>query len=67
MNKKEFYLILGAAIAILTLADVALIHHYLSCYFINGQVYSNIGMMVYTNPNDNKTLYIPIYEKVKPK
>lgn len=66
-NKKEFYLSVFLFLFILTVIDIAVIKGKLDYIrnnvVMNGNRYTEAGMMEYKNPNDGRTLYLPIYIK----
>lgn len=62
-NKKEFLLCVSAILFVITLIDIGVMKYLLVHIDMNNMKFNAVGMMEYTNPNDHRKLYIPIYEK----
>lgn len=62
--KKEQYLSLAIFLFILTLLDICVMKYMIYHFEMNGERFVQVGMMSYTNPQDHRELYIPIFEKV---
>ncbi len=65
-DKKELMICVALIVAVMAIADIAYIRNLVngSIFNMNGDQFTLVGMMQYQNPQDGKTVYFPIYQKV---